>query len=91
MSKVSKIPRFKSEAEEATWWDRNPDFFAGCFETAAKKGELLRAVPKCGTLIRIPAKDARAARRLAAQNRQPYQLYVQKLLRQALEKERLAG
>ena len=91
MSKVSNVPRFKSEAAEAAWWDRNPDFFADCFDKAAKKGESLRGVPKTGTLIRISVKDARAARRLAAQNRLPYQTYVQSLLRQALERERLAG
>jgi predicted DNA binding CopG/RHH family protein len=91
MSKASKVPKFKSEADEAAWWDRNPDFFADCFDKAAKKGEILHGVPKCGTLIRIPVKDARAARRLAAHNRLPYQTYVQKLLRQALENERRAG
>ena len=63
MSKASKTPRFKSEAEEASWWDRNPDYFADCLDKAAKKGEILRGVPKCGTLIRVPVKDARDARR----------------------------
>jgi predicted DNA binding CopG/RHH family protein len=91
MSKATKVPRFQSEADEASWWDRNPDFFADCFDKASKKGEILHAVPKTGTLIRIPVKDARTARRLAAHNRLPYKTYVQRLLRQALEKERLAG
>jgi predicted DNA binding CopG/RHH family protein len=84
-------PRFKTEADEAEWWDRNPDFFADCFDKAAKKGEILRGVPPIGTLIRIPATDARKARKLAVHKGLPYQTYIQGLLHRALEKERLAS
>jgi hypothetical protein len=41
------IPEFKSEAEEAAWWDSHPDETLSLFEQAAKNGALGR-----GTLAR---------------------------------------
>ena len=46
-SKTTDLPKFKSEAEEAELWDRNPDFIADQFEKAAK--EASTATPAAGT------------------------------------------
>ena len=90
--KVTVIPEFKSEAEEATWWDTHPEFVADQFEKAAKEGRITRRVPKSQSVtIRIPTKDMEAARRLAERKGLPYQTYIKMLLHQALERERLAG
>lgn len=90
--KVTTIPRFKSEAEEAAWWDEHPDFLADQFEKAAKKGRIMRGAPKSQSVtIRIRTKDVESARKLAEQKGLPYQTYIKMLLHQALERERLAG
>jgi hypothetical protein len=41
------IPDFKSEQEEAEWWDSNPDIMLRMFKHAMKHGALRR-----GTLIK---------------------------------------
>ena len=90
--KTATVPKFKSESEEATWWDTHPDFIADQFERAAKEGRLIRGVPKSQSVtIRFPAKDVETARKLAQQRGLPYQTYIKMLLHQALERERKAG
>ncbi len=91
-AKITTIPRFKSEAQEAAWWDSHPDFIAEQFEKAAKEGRLLRGIPKSKSItIRVPVRDLRTAQRLAGRKGLAYQTYMKMLLHQALEKERLAG
>jgi predicted DNA binding CopG/RHH family protein len=90
-AKTTTIPKFKSEAEEAAWWDAHPDFIVEQFEKAAKEGRLLRGIPKSKSVtIRIPMRDLEAAQRLADRKGLPYQTYMKMLLHQALEKERVA-
>lgn len=90
--KATRIPKFKSEAEEAAWWDSHPDFVADLFEEAAKEGKIMRGVPKSRSVtIRIRTQDVEAARKLAERKGLPYQTYIKMLLHQALERERLAG
>ncbi len=91
-TKPTAIPRFKTEAEEATWWDAHPDFLAEQFEKAAKEGRLQRGIPKSKSVtIRVPVRDLETAQRLAERKGLPYQTYMKMLLHQALEKERLTG
>ena len=86
------IPKFRTEAEEAAWWDAHPDFIVEQFEKAAKEGRLLRGIPKSRSVtIRIPTRDLEAAQHLADRKGLPYQTYMKMLLHQALEKERVAG
>lgn len=90
--KATVIPKFRSEAEEAAWWDSHPEFVADQFEKAAKERRVLRGVPKSQSVtIRIPTRDMQAARRLAERKGLPYQTYIKMLLHQALDRERLAG
>lgn len=91
-ARTAAIPEFKSEADEAAWWDAHPDFVVDQFEKAAKEGRLLRGIPQSKSVtIRIPVRDLEAAQRLADRKGLPYQTYMKMLLHQALEKERVAG
>ena len=91
-AQTTTTPKFKSEAEEAAWWDGHPDFIVAQFEKAAKEGRLLRGIPKSKSVtIRIAVRDLEAAQRLADRKGLPYQTYMKMLLHQALEKERVAG
>ena len=91
-AQTATIPKFKSETDEAAWWDAHPDFIVEEFEKAAEEGRLLRGIPKSKSVtIRIPMRDLEAAQLLADRKGLPYQTYMKMLLHQALEKERLAG
>ena len=88
------IPRFKTEAEEARWWDKQGSRIARDFETAARAGQDVTAVPPGlarataaarNITIRIPLDDLEKARRLAERRGLRYQTYVKMLLHQALE------
>lgn len=90
--KKNVVPKFRTEAEEAAWWDSHPDFLAEQFEKAAREGTLQRGIPKSKAVtIRLPVRDIEAAQKLAERKGLRYQTYVKMLLHQALEKERLAG
>src|SRR5438876_633709 len=93
--KAAQVRKFKSEAEEAEWWDRNPDFIADQFEKAAKEGRILRGLPGRGATrsvtIRLAMKDVETAQTLAAKIGLPYQTYIKSVLHQALERKRKAG
>ena len=43
MDKVLQTPDFKTEEEEALWWDQNQDLVLQQFEQAAKDGALRRS------------------------------------------------
>jgi CopG antitoxin of type II toxin-antitoxin system len=90
-----RIPRFKSEQQEAEWWDAHPEVITELFLRAKKQGKLTR-LPVAGgatrsVTIRLAAKDIEAAQELAEKRGLPYQTYIKMLLHQALEKERIAG
>jgi predicted DNA binding CopG/RHH family protein/uncharacterized DUF497 family protein len=87
--KMLAIPRFKSEAQEAEWWDSHPEFLAEQFKKAAKEGRILRGVPKSQSVtIRISTTDVEAARRQAERKGLPYQTYIKMLLHQGLARDR---
>ena len=94
-----KIPRFRSEAEEADWWFKNRAKLDQDFTKAAKKGKLtrlnaaaLRAILSASKTrvvsIRLPEDDIQLARGQAAQKGLPYQTYIKSLLHQALRSAR---
>jgi len=77
------IPKFRSEAEEAKWWDGRPEAATKIMKNALKSG---RAPLKTVT-IRIPAPDIQAAKELAQEKGLPYQTYMKMLLHEALKRE----
>ena len=81
-----RIPRFKSEKEEAEWWDANPEVATSIMSRALKAGTARRGPLKTVTM-RLPVADIRAAQGLAESRGLPYQTYIKMLLHQALERE----
>ena len=95
MATKTRIPMFKSEKEEAEWWDAHPEVITALFLKAKKEGKIkrlpvVRGATKSMT-IRMPIGDIDAAQELAEKRGLPYQTYIKGLLHQALERERKAG
>lgn len=87
------IPKFSSEAEEASWWDiHRAEIEAQIRQRMKQKqpmtlGNLLQgARPSQPITLRIPKEDLETARRLAARKGLGYQTYIKMLLRDALAK-----
>jgi len=102
MIKKSNIPEFKSETEEAEWWDQHREETAQWMEEAMATGRtstlpdvLQRARQRAGTTptvsIRIDPDDITRARSLAAKKGLRYQTYLKMLLHEALEREERAS
>ncbi len=95
MATKTRIPKFKSEREEAEWWDAHPEVITELFLKAKKEGKIkrlpvVRGATKSVT-IRLPVADMEIAQELADKRGLPYQTYIKGLLHQALERERKAG
>jgi len=86
--KPTAIPRFKTEAEEAGWWDAHPEVATAIMERAIRSGKTRRAVPLKTVTMRLPVPDLKAAQELAARRRLPYRTYIKMLLHEALERDR---
>ena len=95
MAVKTRIPNFKSEREEAEWWDSHPEVITALFLKAKKAGKIKRLPVIRGTTkpvtIRVPIADIEAAQELADKRGLPYQTYIKGLLHRALERERKAG
>ena len=85
-TKQLTIPSFRSEAEEAKWWDSNPDAATEIMKRALKSGKARRTVPLKTVTMRLPVPDLKIAQDLAHQKGLPYQTYIKMLLHEALEK-----
>ncbi len=86
-TKEIKIPKFKTEEQEADWWDAHPEVATRIMARAVKSGTAKRRPLKTVTM-RLPADDLEAAQKLAERKRLPYQTYIKMLLHEALERER---
>jgi hypothetical protein len=87
-----KTPEFKSEEEEALWWENNPEFILKQFETAAKdgtlgRGTLVRRGQTPTTTIRLDPTDIELAKSQAQQRGLKYQTYLKMLIHQALRQD----
>jgi len=90
--KKMTIPKFRSEREEAEWWDAHRDVATRLLKKALKQGTVQRRPGETRIVtMRLPVRDLEAAQELAERKGLPYQTYVKMLLHQALEKERVAG
>ena len=94
-----RVPKFRSEAEEADWWDAHPEVILKAVERAYGKEALDRFFregarpkrpPTKTVTIRLPVEDLARARRLAAQKGLGYQTLVKTLLHEALQREERA-
>lgn len=95
-----KVPKFKTEAEEAQWWYENRDKVSDEFHKAAKEGRLGRGgvrrlfaergipfpepAPLPTTTIRLDPDDVAKARVQAAERGLRYQTYLKMIIHEAL-------
>ncbi len=95
MATRTRIPMFKSEKEEAEWWDAHPEVITELFLKAKKEGKIKRLPVVRGATkpltIRMPIADLETAREIAGKRGLPYQTYIKGLLHEGLERERKAG
>lgn len=90
MIRKNEIPAFRSEAEEAAWWDAHPEETAARMrqatlaEVLSKKRDAERRGP---VPVAIDGEDLERARRLAEKQGMSCQSYVRKLVRKALDRE----
>jgi predicted DNA binding CopG/RHH family protein len=95
MATKTAVPRFKSEKEEAEWWDAHPEIITELFLKAKKEGKIKRLPVIRGATrpvtIRMQIADIQTAQEIADKRGLPYQTYIKGLLHQALERERKAG
>jgi hypothetical protein len=94
MPAKTRIPKFKSEKEEAEWWDAHTGVITGSFLKAKSEGRLRRLPPTRRATkpvtIRLAVDDVETAQLLAERRGLPYQTLIKTLLHQVLEKERVA-
>jgi len=76
-------PDFRSEAEEAEWWDRHQDLIADLLLKHGRRG----AVPTKNVSVRLPVTDIERARKPAAKRGVGYQTVIKTLLHEALKSE----
>jgi predicted DNA binding CopG/RHH family protein len=82
-------PKFRTEKEEAEWWDANPAVATRLLKQALKQGTVRRKVgsPTRVVTMRLPSRDLDTAQDLAGRKGLRYQTYIKMLLHQALQKE----
>lgn len=76
-------PQFKSEAEEARWWDEHQDLVADLLIRHGRRSVL----PTKTIALRLPVEDIERARDLADQRGMGYQTLIKVLLHDALKRE----
>jgi hypothetical protein len=93
-----RVPKFKTETEEADWLFNHQDYIADLFEKAAAAGTLghgtvarlarERSSQASPTItIRLPHDDLSRARAQAEAKGMRYQTYIKMLLHEALDKQ----
>jgi DNA invertase Pin-like site-specific DNA recombinase len=91
MSSRVAVPKFKSEREEAQWWDAHPEVITPLFLKAKKEGriERLPRIPGAtkSVTIRLPIADLETTQEIADKRGLPYQTFIKGLPHQALERE----
>lgn len=92
MKQTLKTPEFKSEKEEAKWFDTHQDDLLAQFEQAAKegtlgRGTLARRSQTAATSIRLDTADIELAKSLAEKRGLRYQTYLKMIIHQHLLNE----
>ena len=76
-------PHFRSEAEEAEWWDQHQDLIA---DLLAKHGRRV-VEPTKNISMRLPVADIERARKVGEENGIPYQTVIKNVLHEGLKRE----
>lgn len=90
---ILDTPDFKTEAEEAEWWDNNPGVVLAIMQRAGAEGRLGRGtlVKRLGntpsTSIRLDPSDIELAKQHAEKRGLKYQTYLKMIIHEALRKE----
>jgi predicted DNA binding CopG/RHH family protein len=96
MTQTLNTPEFKSEKEEAEWYDTNQDDLLAQFEQAAKegtlgRGTLARRAQTAATSIRLNTADIEMAKALAERRGIGYQTYLKMIIHQHLMQEAISN
>lgn len=90
-----KVPKFRTESEEARWWDDHKDMVEENLIQAMRDGTVLRgsaqrlareARASTNITIRMAVADLDLARKQAEEKGLPYQTYIKSVLHEALVK-----
>ena len=91
------IPRFKSEGQEAAWWEKHRAAVEADLRAGMRAGQSVglqdvlaqgrRKKELLPVTIRLASEDIAAARRLAEDRGIGYQTYIKLLLHDALQKQ----
>jgi predicted DNA binding CopG/RHH family protein len=82
-----RTPHFRSEAEEAAWWDEHSDMVTGLLIKHGRRA----VVPTQPVTVRLPVRDIESARKLAGKRGIGYQTLIKILLHDALKREEKAS
>ena len=77
------MPEFRTETEEALWWDQHQEVIADLLVKHGRRG----AVPTKSISVRLPVTDIERARRLGEKRGMGYQTVIKSLLHEALKRE----
>lgn len=77
------VPKFRSEGEEADWWDAHQDLVTRLLLKHGRRA----LVPTKSVTVRLPVADIDQARELAMQRGLGYQTLIKLLLHDALKRE----
>ena len=80
---IVDAPSFRSEAEEAEWWDRHQELIADLLLKHGRRG----TVPTKNVSVRLPVTDIERSRKLAQKRGVGYQTLIKTLLHEALKRE----
>ncbi len=98
-----EIPAFPNETAEAAWWDSNQDWIVEQFQRADATGRLghgralaqVRGIQTdsrdTALTIQLPQGDLARAHSMAAKRGMPYEVLLQKLIHDGLEREEQAA
>lgn len=96
MRRPMSIPKFKTEAEEAAWWDNHRDEIIEAFEQASNdgmlsRGTLARQARSVQTSIRLNTLDIELAKKAAKKLGMRYQTYLKMIIHQHLSQGAMDG
>ena len=95
MSESLTIPKFTNETEEADWWYEHRGDLERLFDEQAAAGTLRRTnladfIRRRASTVILDEGDAALARKLAEDRGEPFELYVRRVMHNALLLEKSA-